>query len=173
MPYDAQGEGANRLPHLLIPEINTRWHSGIKWTVTCPYAETGGSPGCSIVEECNGTPEDVKKWGCLLFPTAPSDIENFDSLSQEERQAHWDEFEAKREIWDEAHDYRRHHPTSECWFANVAIPNSDFEPEYFLADIPDGTAVTGPLKVLVGYEGSDEDTEPKFRLWEEPTDADR
>ena len=174
MPYDAQGTGANRLPHLLIPEIDTHWYSGVKWTVSCPYELLGTNEGCGVVEECHGTPQDVEKWGCRLFPEAPSDqYPSGHLLSDEERKAAWEEFEAEREAWDEAHDWHRWHRTAECWFAHVAVPNSDFDPEYFLADIPRGTPITGPLKVLVGYEGSEEDTEPKFRLWEEPTDADR
>jgi hypothetical protein len=170
--YEKQGEGANRLPHLLKAEIDTHWHSGIKWSVECPYEALGSNEGCGIVEECNGTEADVAKWDCLLFPDSPSDIEGFQSLSAEDRSVAWDAFEAKREVWDEAHDWHRWHRTTECWFAHVALPNSDLDPEYFLADIPRGTPVLSPLKVLVGYEGSDEDTEPKFRLWEEPTDAD-
>lgn len=168
--YDKQGMGANRLPHLLTAQIDTHWNSGIKWTMECPYEDLGTNEGCGIVEECNGTPQDVEKWGCLLFPESPSDQEGFRDLPDDVRKAAWDEFEAKREVWDEAHDWHRWHRTTECWFAKVALPNSDFDPEYFLADIPRGTSVVSPLKVLVGYEGDDE---PKFKLWEEPTDADR
>ena len=165
--YDKQGSGANRLPHLLVPVIDTHWYAGIKWSVECPYEELGSNEGCGVVEECNGTPQDVEKWGCLLFPTSPSDREGFRDLPDEERKAAWEEFEAKREVWDEAHDWNRWHRTKDCWYAHVAVPNSDFEPEYFLADSPTGTKTTGPMKVLVGYEGSEEDTEPKFKLWEE------
>lgn len=170
MPYDEQGAGANRLPHLLIPTIDTHQYAGIKWTVTCPYEELGSNEGCGIVEECNGTEPDVAKWGCELHPLPPSDYHEAAPASHEE----WEAYEEARDRWlNEVHDGYRWHRTTDCWFAKVAVPNSDFEPEYFLADIPSGTPITGPLKVIVGYEGSDEDTEPKFKLWEEPTDAGR
>jgi hypothetical protein len=170
--YSKQGAGENRLPHLLVATIDTHWNSGIKWVIQCPYEADGKAEGCGIVEECNGTPDDVAKWDCLLFPESPSDHPpQLAAMSDEERAAAWSEFEAKREVWDEAHDWNRWHRTTECWYATVAIPNSDFDPEYFLADISRGTPINGPLKVLVGYEGSDEDTEPKFRLWEEPDGA--
>ena len=169
--YTEQGQRENRLPHLLVAEIDTHWHSGIKWVVKCPYEAEDEDEGCGIVEECNGTPADVEKWGCLLFPSSPSDESSYPEMSDEERRAAWDEFEAKREAWDEAHDHHRWHRTPQCWYAHIAVPNSDFEPEYFLADIPRGTPIEGPLKVLVGYEGADEDAEPKFRLWKESGDA--
>ncbi len=171
MTYETQGTGANRLPHLLIPTIDTYQYSGIRWTVQCPYETEGKAENCGIVEECNGTPQDVERWGCLLFPTPPSDSADLAALSEDERKALWEEFEAKREVWDEVNEWHRWHRTTQCWYTHVAVPNSDFDPEYFLADIPRGTPINGPLKVLVGYEGSDEDTEPKFKLWEEPTDA--
>lgn len=163
--YDEQGTGSNRLPHLLIPVIDTHWYAGIKWTMQCPYE---GPRECGLVEECNGTEKDVAKWGCELFPMAPSDYHEAAPASRED----WEKFEAARDHWEnEVHGGHRWHRTEECWFATVAVPNSDFEPEYFLEDIPDGTKITGPLKVLVGYEGSEEETEPTFKLWEEPTDA--
>lgn len=169
--YSEQGVGENRLPHLLVAEIDAHWHSGIKWTVQCPYEAEKKAEGCGVVEECSGSLGDVVKWGCLLFPESPSDRPQYATLNEEERAAAWEEFEAKREVWDEVHDWHRWHRTTECWYATVAVPNSDFEPEYFLKDIPRGTPIAGPLKVRVGYEGSDEDTEPRFRLWEEPASA--
>lgn len=180
--YVAQGKGINAKPHLLIPTIDPWWNGGVKWTVQCPYE---GPRECGLVEECNGTEEDVARWGCEPFPAMPGGYgslvvampEGYDGLVvgplSEERRAAWRKFEQERDRWeDEVHGGYRWHRTEECWFATVAVPNSDFEPEYFLSDIPRDTPINGPIKVLVGYEGQDEDTEPKFKLWEEPTHAD-
>ncbi len=169
--YTPQGDGQNRLPHLLVPLIDTKMYSGVRWEVRCPYE---GPRECGVIQECHGTDEDVAKWGCEPFPKQPPSATMAPDMSEEERKASdraWTAFLDDMQEWkDVTHGGYGYHHTDVCWYAEVAIPNSDFEPEYFLADIPDGTPIEGPLKVLVGYEGSDEDTEPKFKLWEEPTD---
>lgn len=172
--YVPQGEGLNAKPHLLIPTIDTYGYSGVKWTVQCPYE---GPRECGLVEECNGTPKDVEKWGCELLPELPNVTPVPNGKGGYEYHAHdreaWEAFEAARDRWlNEVHDGYARHRTDECWFVHIATCSDYFEPEYFLADIPEGTPIAGPMKVLVGYEGHDEDTEPKFKIWEEKDNAD-
>jgi hypothetical protein len=172
--YVPQGEGLNAKPHLLIATIDTYGYSGVKWTVQCPYE---GPRECGLVEECNGSPADVAKWGCELYPEQPHVTpiptgRGGWTYSDEDR-AKWEAFEKALDHWlEEVHDGYRRHRTEVCWFVHIAECSDFWEPEYFLADMPNGLLLNGFLKVLVGYEGQDEDTEPKFKIWEEKANAD-
>lgn len=159
-------EGSNTEPHVLTALLSA-WHGGVKWQIICPHT---GSRECGMVEECNGTPEDVAKWGCELFPEMPKDYLN-GGPEGEERRAAWQAFEEARQRWeDEVHGGYRWHRTDRCFF-EYAVNSGDFDPEYFLDELPQEMVITGAMRVQVGYEGSGEDTEPKFKLWKEPEDA--
>jgi hypothetical protein len=172
--YVPQGEGLNVKPHLLIVTIDAWFAGGVKWTVQCPYE---GPRECGLLEECTGSPADVKQWGCELRPEIPDvrPVPNgkggFKYLLED--QAKWEAYEKALDDWrNVVHSGYEGHRTEECWFVHISKVSDYFEPEYFLADIPEGTPVNGPLKVLVAYEGSGEDTMPKFKLWKEPSNAD-
>lgn len=169
--FDEPGTGANEKPHLLIATLDIHCWGGVDWRVQCPYE---GIRPCGAVEECRGTPEDAKKWGCEPLPKAP---EGFVDMTvpgpqSDRRRAEWDEFSKKLVHWrDEVHGGYEWHRTKVCWFQN-RIPSGDFEPEDFLSCLPADMEIKSPIKVMVGYEGHGEDVEPVFKLWEEPTDAD-
>lgn len=171
--YNEQGEGANKLPHLLTARIDT-WRSGaVKWSVICPYE---GNRECGFIEECNGTDYEVAKWGCEPHPKAPSDDLARYYLDGKlvgppgAWEEAWDRYFEARDRWaDEVHGGYGGHRTDKCWFEYV-LKEGDVEPEYYLEPL-EGQAVSSPLKVCVGYTGSGEETEPVFKLWEEHSNA--
>lgn len=159
-------DDANTQPHVLTP-ILSAWHGGVRWEVHCPHT---GPRACGLVEECTGSEKDVEKWGCERFPEPPKDYGDAGPESDEARDA-WQKFEAARERWrDEVHGGYEWHRTEKCFF-EYAVKAGDFDAEYFLDQLPQDMVIPGPMKVRVGYEGSGEDTEPKFKLWEEPSDG--
>lgn len=170
--FSPQGTGANDKPHLLVARLDRYASGAVQWNVKCPHE---GNRECGAVVDCNGTPDDVERWGCELYPETPGetpapDGEGGYEYSEEGSEA-WKKFEKARERWVyEVHDGFEWHHGSECWFEHVITSNGDFDPEYFLAELPDGMEVNSPIKVIVGYEGYGEDVEPVLRLWEEPTD---
>lgn len=166
-----QGTGANAKPHLLTAYV-TAW-GGVGWRVTCPHE---GPRDCGMVEECNGTPKDVEKWGCELYPEQPhvTPIPNGRGgwTYSPEDQEKWDAFEKAQDHWlDEVHGGYRRHRTEQCWFERV-LQEDWFDSESYLEHIPEGTEIVSPLKVIVGHDGYDEDTIPLFKIWEEKDDAD-
>lgn len=174
MHFTPQGEGANAEPHLLIATVDAWRSGGVKWTVQCPYE---GPRECGLIEECMGSPKEVERWGCEPHPVQPDvtpipDDRGGWKYSEEDRKkwlAHEDALDHWKNVVHGGYDGHR---TDECWFVHISTVSDYWEPEYFLEGIPEGTPISGPMKVLVGYQGSGEDTEPKFKIWEESGNAD-
>lgn len=163
-----QGTGINAKPHLLTARING-W-GGIVWSIECPYE---GSRDCGSLEECHGTPEQREKYRCSERPVPPSDvmpvtwgIHQADPGAKEA----WDDYHEALDQWRDEHDNDGFHRTEECWF-ELVLREDWFDSEGYLTDL-DNEIVVSPMRVLVGYEGSGEDTEPKFTLWKEEGNAD-
>lgn len=173
--FEKQGQGSNAQPHLLVAKISPGSHSGVQWDVKCPYE---GVRECGLTEECSGSEEEAKKWGCEPFPVSPPNMKGDPNLrTPEEREADkaaWDKFFEAQDRWrDEVHGGYLWHRTDQCWFEYALRSNPwDFEPEYYLALLPADMEINGPIKVMVGYDAYGEEVEPLFKLWEEPTNAD-
>jgi hypothetical protein len=174
--FSDKGTGLNTKPHILTAYID-KWH-GVSWKIQCPYE---GPRECGVLEECYG---DNEKYGCSPRPTPPSDLyppplswkkEFPDADLSPEKKAEiseaWDAFFDAQDAWREEHEGREHHRTEQCWFEHT-LTEGWCDEEEFLEHFPEGTLISSPMKVLVGYDGHDEDTMPKFKLWEEPTHAD-
>ena len=155
--YSPKGEHDNRLPHRLIAQIDSHWNGGVRWKLECPYE--GVERPCALLMECTEHPRPSDPYH---KPMVTSELE-IDPEYREEIEA----YEKAMEAWEDEHPHGSYHHTGDCW-ARWVIEEGDYsEPEYFLADIPRGTPLVGPLEVLLGARGHGEDQEPVFRLWNE------
>jgi hypothetical protein len=164
-----QGTSANSKPHLLTAYING-W-GGVTWKIECPHE---GPRDCGTLEECHGTPEQMKTYGCSPRPVPPSDtmpVEWGYFKADNDAKDVWNTYYNALEQWRTSHEGREHHRTEKCWF-ELALEEDWFDSEEYLDLIPEGTRIVSPLRVLVGHDGYDEDTTPKFKIWEENGDAD-
>lgn len=158
--FSPVGEHDNRLPHLLIASISQNWSGAVQWRLECPYE--GVERPCSLLMECEEGGDHVRPSDPYHKPMVTKDLE-IDPEYREEIEA----YERAMEVWEEAHPNGSYHHTDRCWAEWVIAEGEYAEPEYFLSDIPDGTLLGSPLKVLLGARGHGEDQEPVFRLWPE------
>lgn len=169
--FEERGAGANARPHRLIALIDRFASGGVQWRVECPYE---GIRPCGAVEECHGSPRDNAKWGCKPYPvppdTSPREKPGGGYEYSDEDRAKWREFERLRSEWLDEHGGHEWHRTDECWFQ--IIHSHDYDPEYYLAELPDDYPINGPIEVMVGYDDDYDEPEPVFKLWKESPDAD-
>jgi hypothetical protein len=139
-----QPGSANEKPHILRAFFGT--YGAVRWTVECPYE---GVAECGLMEPCTEHHE----------PGSPTGPEHRD-------RAAWRRWDLLHEEWAQDHPSGPHHPGSKCWY-EYSLEEGDWEPEYYLAEIPDGTPVMQAMRVQVGYEGYDDECEPRFKLWKD------
>lgn len=172
--YVDQGHGENAKPHLLIAKLDTHY-GGVHWTIQCPYE---GNRPCGLIEECFGTPQENERWGCPPMPIEPQMPKGYDPYGNHAMPSHFlaqtmDEYMGALDDWRDAHTRTAQgtygHHTAACWYPTVL---GDDEPEYYLADMPEGLEIRSPIKVCVGYDSSLDEATPIFRLWKEAADGD-
>lgn len=154
--FSEQGTGPNVLPHLLTAVLEVdRYGANVLWKVRCP-GETEGlaSLPCGVLEECDR--EECRQ----PQPLAERSPEESDDARREAWSQHMDALVE----WREEHGNEGMHHTGDCWFRYM-VESREADPERFLAELPNGMVLSGPLWVLVGNDGSDEDPMPAFRIW--------
>lgn len=171
--FSEQGQAENAQPHLLIARIDVSAYAGISWSVQCPYE---GNRSCGMLVRCTGSPADVEKWGCTLYPVEPEWPKGykFDMEMPPETADAWRVYRQAVSDWQDdhvSHEGDTFHRGSDCWYIN-RLRSGDEDPEYYLAHITPETEVHSPLKVAVGHDGWDEEISPVFRLWKEAADGD-
>lgn len=148
----------NEKPHTLVPLLDHRYGSAIRWAATCPY-ETARA--CGVNVECTEHPRPEEPKG-LHVPGPDGWPVPADDFREE-----WDAWAAADEAWSDEHPGGPWHPGDECWFVH-SLTEGEFEPEYYLAPLPEGP-LTGPIEVAVAFDGSYEESEPVFYPWKEET----
>jgi hypothetical protein len=161
--FSEQGTGANAKPHLLIARI-TGW-GGVDWEIQCPY---DGPRECGTLEQCYGSPKEQEKHGCPPRPEPPRGmpVDFGEHKADPGAKEAWEAFDKAMDEWRDEHVKDQYHRTEQCWF-ELGLKQGWFDAEEFLMTIPEGTEIVSPMKVLVGHDGYDEDTTPKFKIWEE------
>lgn len=139
----------NELPHVLVPHLDQTGWCGISWKLQCPYE---GIRPCGVLVPCT----DPAHAG----PHPPHEPESWDDPSPAWKK-YWEDYEAWREECPTST-----HPGPECWYQHV-LAVGDEEPEYFLAELPEGP-ITGPLQVAVSTTGYDDDLQIHFHLFTTP-----